>query len=70
MADDKLYSKFTSRKFFLAVGFGVFSSVALLLGALSGGNYVALVTIILGLYNASNSGIKYLQAKTEKHIEE
>lgn len=67
---DKLYRKFTSRKFFLAVGFGLFSSVALLMGFLSGSNYVTVVTIILGLYNATNGGIKYLQAKTDKHIEE
>lgn len=70
MAKDGSYNKFTSRKFILAVGFGVFSSAALVMGFLTGGNYITVVTLILGLYNASNGGIKYLQAKTEKQIEE
>lgn len=62
--------KFLSRKFILSSGFAIVASTALLLGTISGGDFISLVTIILGIYNATNGGIKYIQAKSEKHIEE
>lgn len=43
-----------SRKFVLALVLSVFASVALGLGWLSGGEWVAAASIIMGAYGASN----------------
>ena len=43
-----------NRKFKLACGCFIVSSVALFTGNMSGGEYVAAITLILGLYNYAN----------------
>lgn len=63
-------SKFRSRKFLLAVFFSMSIVVMTFTGTISGGTFLAAMGTILGLYNAANSGIKYLQVKSEKQIEE
>jgi hypothetical protein len=46
--------KYRSRKFGLAVTFSLVSIIALFSGDLSGGEFVASITVILGLYGAAN----------------
>ena len=46
--------KFRSRKFGLAVTFSLVSIAALFSGHLSGGEFIAATTVILGLYGAAN----------------
>lgn len=43
-----------SRKFLLTVFFACTGAVALFTGQMDGGTYVALATLILGVYGASN----------------
>lgn len=50
MMDDR----YRSRKFALATSAFLVSSVALFMGHIGGGEFVAAVTVVLGLYNASN----------------
>ena len=45
---------YTSRKFLLTVLFAVAGTVALFLGTMDGGTYVALATLILGVYGYAN----------------
>lgn len=47
---DQLVREFTKRRFILAVFFSGTSSLALFTGHMSGGEYVAAMTAILGLY--------------------
>lgn len=62
--------KFRSRKFLLAMFFSVSIVIMTFTGSISGGTFLAAMGVILGLYNAANSGIKYLQVKSDKDIEE
>ena len=41
---------FRDRRFALAVGFSLAGAVALVWGKISGGEFVALATVVLGLY--------------------
>ena len=46
--------KFRSRKFALAVFFSVSGVMALFLGKISGGEFIGLAGVVLGLYGAAN----------------
>lgn len=46
--------KFRSRKFALATASLLIASTALFMGHISGGEWVAAVTLILGLYGTAN----------------
>lgn len=46
--------KYRSRKFILAGFFTLTGTVALFLGGLSGGEWIALATVVLGLYGAAD----------------
>lgn len=45
---------YASRKFLLTCFFAVTGSLALMLGKIGGGEYVALATLVLGVYGAAN----------------
>lgn len=45
---------FRQRKFGFAVFFSIIGTIFLAVGKLTGGEWVTLVTIILGLYSAAN----------------
>lgn len=56
-------SKFKSRKFILAVFFSICIVGMTALGVISGEVFLAGMGTILGLYNAANSGVKYIHSK-------
>jgi hypothetical protein len=56
--------KYLSRRFGLAVLFSTVGSVALFTGDMDGGTYVALVTVIMGVYGAST----YFGRKAENSV--
>jgi hypothetical protein len=45
---------FSSRKFLITISILIVGSIALLIGKLGGGEYVALATLILGVYASAN----------------
>ena len=49
-----------SRKFILSAVFTVVGSLALLTGIMGGGEFVALATLVLGVYGASNVAEKHV----------
>lgn len=51
---------YKSRKFFLTMVFTITTIVALFLDKINGGEFVAVVTLILSVYGASNVGAKYV----------
>lgn len=51
---------YKSRKFFLTMVFTATTIAALFLDKISGGEFVAVATLILGVYGASNVGAKYV----------
>jgi len=55
-----------SRKFMLACFFAVVSSAGLFFDKLGGGEFVAVVTLVLGIYSAGNVGHHYVQKKETK----
>lgn len=63
-------TKFLSRKFIIACATLVVSAGGLFFGVLDGGEFVAAITIILGMYNAANSGIKVAKVNKGQNIEE
>ena len=52
--ENKKYKKYTSRKFIAAVVVITVASVALFMGKLGGGEWIAAVNIALGLYVGAN----------------
>lgn len=58
---DSLYTKFISRKFFLAVFASVVSTVALFTIDFTGSMWIASQSIILGMYGTSNIANKYTE---------
>lgn len=54
---------YASRKFMLAL-IAIGASIAgLITGKIGGGEWVAAITVILGLYGAANVGEKYVEKK-------
>lgn len=51
---------YASRKFLLTVTFTVAGTVALFAGKMDGATYVALATLVLGVYGASNVAEKHV----------
>jgi uncharacterized membrane protein len=43
-------NRYSSRKFILAMMFGIASVIGMFLGTLDGGTFVAVATVVLGLY--------------------
>ena len=62
-----IYSgKITSdRKYFLAIFFSVVSTLGLFFGKITGGEFVTLAGVILGLYGAANVATKSIVLSSE-----
>lgn len=56
-------SKYRSRKFLFAAFFAAVGTIALVVGKLTGGEFVGLVTSVLGLYSAASVGEQHVARK-------
>lgn len=59
MTDDR----YRSRKFRLAVGCLLISAIALFTGFVTGAEWVTVVSLVIGLYGASNVGQVFAETK-------
>ncbi len=61
--NEKIYHKFSSRKFFLATFASIVATIALFTIDFTGSMWIASQSIILGLYGTSNIANKYTEHK-------
>ena len=62
----KAIDKFKCPKFAVAILTILSGTVGLLMGTLSGGNFVALVGVVAGLYEAGQSAVEYSEKRNER----